>query len=44
MMIYEFLLECKEIAIKNGYYAEVKRLDAVIACLSIDEALKEFRQ
>ena len=41
MAIYEFLVECKEIAIKNGYYAEVRRLDAVIACLSIEQAEKE---
>lgn len=41
MAIYEFLLECKEVAIKNGYYAEVRRLSEVIACLSIDEASKE---
>ena len=42
MMIYEFLVECKEIAIKNGYYAEVRRLSEVIACLSIEDASKEI--
>jgi hypothetical protein len=44
MAIYEFLLECKAIAIKNGYYAEVKRLSELIACLSIEEAEKEIKQ
>jgi hypothetical protein len=44
MAIYEFLLECKEIAVKNGYYAEVRRLSEVIACLSIDEAGKEIKK
>lgn len=43
MLIYEFLLECKEIAIKNGYYAEVRRLSEVIACLSIEQDEKEIK-
>lgn len=43
MAIYEFLVECKEIAIKNGYFAEVRRLSEVIACLSIEEAGKEVK-
>lgn len=38
MAIYEFLLECKEIAVKNGYFGEVKRLSEVIACLTIEQA------
>ena len=42
MLIYEFLLECKEIAIKNGFMAEVKRLSEVIACLTIEQAEKEL--
>ena len=43
MLIYEFLLECKEIAIKNGFMAEVKRLSEVIACLTIEQAAQEIR-
>lgn len=42
MALYEFLVECKEIAIKNGLFAEVRRLSEVIACLSVDEAGKEI--
>ena len=41
MLIYEFLVECREVAIKNGYMAEVKRLSEVIACLTIEQAEKE---
>ena len=41
MLIYEFLVEGREIAIKNGYMAEVKRLSEVIACLTIEQAEKE---
>ncbi len=41
MLIYEFLLECKKIAIQNGFMAEVKRLSEVIACLTIEQAEKE---
>ena len=38
MVIYEFLVECREIAIKHGFFAEVKRLSEVIACLTIEQA------
>ena len=42
MLIYEFLVECREVAIKNGFMAEVKRLSEVIACLTIEQAEKEL--
>ena len=42
MLIYEFLMDCKKIAIQNGFFAEVKRLSEVIACLTIEQAEKEI--
>lgn len=44
MALYEFLVDCKNIAIQNGFFAEVKRLSEVIACLSIEQAGKEIKQ
>lgn len=42
MALYGFLVDCKNIAIQNGFFSEISRLDAVIACLSIEEASKEI--
>jgi hypothetical protein len=44
MALYEFLIDCKNIAIQNGFFAEIARLSEVIACLSIEEAGKEVKK
>ena len=41
MAMYEFLMDCKMIAVQNGFFAEVKRLSEVIECLTIEQAEKE---
>lgn len=38
MALYEFLVDCKNIAIQNGFFAEIARLSEVIDCLTIEQA------
>ena len=43
MFIYEFIIECKENALKNGDIVNFERMTQLLECLTIEQGSQEIK-